>query len=132
MALLHSMFYFFFLYQSSLSWCTVIPDIWYNIERFSQTHLLMYLSWSTLTSVISTVYLFLYLFIYSDPSTFSVVVFPPLWDDGRISLNSVFLLLLLLNFVRGYMLKLMYVSFVINIRVSFIHLHGFQLLMLLH
>ena len=56
------------------------------------------------------------------------------WDDYiiwemfhvRISLNSV--LLLLVNFVCGFKLKLMYISLIINIRSNFTHLHGFQLL----
>ena len=49
---------------------------------------------------------------------------------GRISLNSV-LLLLLVNFVSGFRLKLVYISLKGNIRSSLIHLHGFQQLVLL-
>ena len=49
---------------------------------------------------------------------------------GRISLNLV-LLLLLVNFVSGFRLELMYVSLIENIRLISIHLHGFQLLVLL-
>ena len=49
---------------------------------------------------------------------------------GRISLNLV-LLLLLANFVSGFRLELVYVSLIENIRSSFTHLHGFQLLVLL-
>ena len=49
---------------------------------------------------------------------------------GRISLNSV-LLLLLVNFVSGFRLELIYISLMENIRSSLIHLHGFQLLVLL-
>ena len=49
------------------------------------------------------------------------------WED---SLHSV-LLLLLLNFVTGFMLKMMYISLIVNIRSNLIHLHGFQLLVLL-
>ena len=45
-------------------------------------------------------------------------------------LNSV-LLLLLVNFVSGFRLELMYISLIENIRSSLIHLHGFQLLVLL-
>ena len=49
---------------------------------------------------------------------------------GRISLNSV-LLLLLVNFVKGFRLEFMYISLTENIRSSLIHLHGFQLFVLL-
>ena len=49
---------------------------------------------------------------------------------GRITLNSV-LLLLLLNFLRWFMLELIYVSLIESIRSSLTHLHGFQLLVLL-
>ena len=61
------------------------------------------------------------------------------WDGLRdclrdvpwgISLNSV-LLLLLVNFVSGFRLKLMYISLIVNIRSSLTHLHDFQLLVLL-
>ena len=44
---------------------------------------------------------------------------------GRISLNSV--LLLLVNFVNGFTLELMYISLIVSIRSSLNHLHGFQL-----
>ena len=46
---------------------------------------------------------------------------------GRISLNSV-LLLLLVNFVSGFRLEMMYISLIKSIRSSFTHLHGFLLL----
>ena len=46
---------------------------------------------------------------------------------GRISLNSE-LVLLPLNFVSGFRLKLMYISLIERIRSSLTHLHGFQLL----
>ena len=49
---------------------------------------------------------------------------------GRISLNLV-LLLLLVNFLSGFRLELMYISLIENIRPRLIHLHGFQLLVLL-
>ena len=49
---------------------------------------------------------------------------------GRISSNTVFLLLLV-NFVSGFRLGLMYISLIENIRSSLIHLQGFQLLVLL-
>ena len=49
---------------------------------------------------------------------------------GRISLNSV-LLLPLLNFVCGFWLESKYISLIVSIRSSLIHLHGFQLLVLL-
>ena len=61
------------------------------------------------------------------------------WDDlcdhlrdvhGRISLNLL-LLLLLVNFVNGFRLELMYIYHIENIRSSLIHLHGFQLPVLL-
>ena len=50
--------------------------------------------------------------------------------DGRISLNLV-LLLLLVNFVSGFRLELTYISLIENIRLSLIHLHSFQQLVLL-
>ena len=37
------------------------------------------------------------------------------------------LLLLLVNFVSGFRLELMYISLIENIRLSLSHLHGFQL-----
>ena len=40
-------------------------------------------------------------------------------------------LLLLVNFVSEFRLELMYISLIISIRLSLIHLHGFQLLVLL-
>ena len=49
---------------------------------------------------------------------------------GRISLNSV-LLLLLVNFVSGLRLELMYISLNESMWSSLTHLHGFHLLMLL-
>ena len=63
---------------------------------------------------------------------------PPDWDglrnhlrdNGKISLSSV-LLLLLVNSVDGVRLKLMYISLIVSIRSNFIHLHGFQLVVLL-
>ena len=49
---------------------------------------------------------------------------------GRISLNSM-LMLLLVNFVIWFRLELMYISLIKIIRSCLIHLHGFQLLVLL-
>ena len=49
---------------------------------------------------------------------------------GRISLNLV-LLLLLVNFVSGFRLELMYVSLIKSVRSGLTHLHDSQLLMLL-
>ena len=49
---------------------------------------------------------------------------------GRISLNSV-LLLLLVNFVSGFRLELMYIFLILSIRSNLTHLHGFQQLVLL-
>ena len=49
---------------------------------------------------------------------------------GRISLNSV-LLLLLVNFASGFRLELMYISLIVSIRSNLTHLHGFQQLVLL-
>ena len=50
---------------------------------------------------------------------------------GRVSLNLVFLLLLV-NFVSSrFRLELMYISLIENIRSHLIHIHGFQLLVLL-
>ena len=46
-------------------------------------------------------------------------------------LNSVLLLLLLVNFVSGFRLEFMYISLIENIRSNLTHLHGFQLLVLL-
>ena len=59
-------------------------------------------------------------------------VFVIIWEMfyGRISLNSV-LLLLLANFVSGLRLELMYISLIRSIRSSLTHLHSFQLLVLL-
>ena len=48
----------------------------------------------------------------------------------RISLNSV-LLQLLVNFVSGFRLELVYITLIVSIRSSLTHLHGFQLLVLL-
>ena len=56
------------------------------------------------------------------------------WEDiskGRISLNSVFLLLLV-NSVSGFRLELMYISLIVSIKSSLTNLHGFQLLVQLH
>ena len=47
------------------------------------------------------------------------------------SLNSVLLLLLLVSFVSGFKLELMYISLIESIRSSLTHHHGFQLLVLL-
>ena len=60
-------------------------------------------------------------------------VFKIIWEmfNGRLSLNLVLLLLLLLNYVSGFRLELMYISLIVNVRSSLIHLHGFQLLVLL-
>ena len=44
---------------------------------------------------------------------------------GGISLNSV-LLLLLVNFVSGFRLELMYISLIVSITSNLTHLHGFQ------
>ena len=49
---------------------------------------------------------------------------------GRISLNPV-LLLLLVNFLSGFRLELMYISLIVSIRSSLTYLHGFQMLVLL-
>ena len=49
------------------------------------------------------------------------------WED---TLNSV-LLLLLVNFVSGFTLELMYISLVVSIRSNLTHPHGFQQLALL-
>ena len=45
---------------------------------------------------------------------------------GRISLNSV-LLLLLVNFLSRFRLELMYISLIASIRSSLTHLHGYRL-----
>ena len=50
--------------------------------------------------------------------------------NGCITLNLV-LLLLLVNFVSGFRLELMYISLIVNIRSSLFHFHGFQLIVLL-
>ena len=47
-----------------------------------------------------------------------------LFDHWRISLNSV-LLLLLVNFVSGFRLELMYISLIISERSSLTHFHVF-------
>ena len=51
-----------------------------------------------------------------------------LWED---IFKLLVLLLLLVNFVSGFRLELMYISLIENIRSSLIHLCGFQLLVLL-
>ena len=60
------------------------------------------------------------------------MVFVIMWEvfHGRIPLDSV-LLLLLVNFLSGFRLELMYISLIERIRSSLTHLHGFQLLVLL-
>ena len=59
-------------------------------------------------------------------------VFVIIWEmfHRGISLNSV-LLLLLMNFVSGFGLELMYISLIESIKSSLTYLHGFQLLVLL-
>ena len=61
------------------------------------------------------------------------MVFIIIWKmfHERISLNSV-LLLQLVSFASGFRLELMYISLIESIRSSLTHLHGFQLLVLLH
>ena len=59
------------------------------------------------------------------------------WDGLRDHLKDVpwedifKLLLLLVNFMSGFRLELMYISLTISIRSNFIHLYGFQMLVLL-
>ena len=65
------------------------------------------------------------LFLCSDANICSVMDV-----HGRIPLSSV-LLLLLVSFLSGLGLELMYISLTENTRSSLIHLHGFQLLVLL-
>ena len=48
----------------------------------------------------------------------------------KISLSSV-ILLLLVNFMSGFRLELMYISFIVSNRSSLTHLHGFQQFVLL-
>ena len=99
------------------------------------------------------------LFISSDASIYSTTAFPPLGNSdhvvvsvsidflslkmrcpislhslslfhGRISLNSV-LLLLLVNFVSGFRMESMHICLIVSIRSSLTHLHGFELFVLL-
>ena len=49
----------------------------------------------------------------------------------KVSLSSVLLLLLLVNFLTRCRLELMYISLIVSIRSSLTPLHGFQLLILL-
>ena len=60
------------------------------------------------------------------------MVFVIIWEllHGRISLCLV-LLQLLVNFMSRFRLELMYIPLIVSIRSSLIHLHGFQLHMLL-
>ena len=60
------------------------------------------------------------------------MVFRIIWEmfHGSISLNLLSLLLLV-NYVSGFRLELMYMSHIISIRSNLTHLHGFQQLMLL-
>ena len=69
-------------------------------------------------------------FLSSETSICSAMAFPPLGLHGRISLRSV-LLLLLVNFMSGFRLELIYISLMENIRSSLTHLHVLQLLVLL-
>ena len=48
------------------------------------------------------------------------------WEDIKLVL-----LLLLVHFLSGFRLVLIYISFIINVRSSLMHLHGFQLPLLL-
>ena len=59
-------------------------------------------------------------------------VFLIIWEmfHFKISSNSV-LLLLLVNFVSGFRLELMYIFLIVSIRSNLTHLHGFQQLVLL-
>ena len=61
------------------------------------------------------------------------MVFVTIWETfhGRVSLNSVLLLLLLVDFLSDFRFDLMYTSFIASIRSSITYLHGFQLLVLL-
>ena len=55
LALLHSVSYFFFLYQSPLSLCMLFDSIYITLMRFSlSTHVLVCLSLETLKSIIRT------------------------------------------------------------------------------
>ena len=60
------------------------------------------------------------------------MVYVIIWEmfHGRLSWNSV-CLLLLVNFVSGFRLVLMYISLIESIRLNLTQLHGFQLLVLL-
>ena len=60
--------------------------------------------------------------------TVSVIIWEML--HGRISINSI-LLLLLVNLVSEVRFELMYISLIVNIRSTFTQLHGSQLLLLL-
>ena len=61
------------------------------------------------------------------------MVFVIIWEmfHGRISLNSV-LLLLLANSVSGFRLEMMCMSFIVSIRSNLTHPYGFQQLVLAH
>ena len=48
-------------------------------------------------------------------------------DGLRDHLRDIVLLLLLVNFVRGFRLEIMYISFIVNIKSSPTHFHGFLL-----
>ena len=66
-----------------------------------------------------------YDYSHADGDSFGII-----WEmfHGRILLN-LGLLLLLVNFVSGFRLELMYISLIISIRSSLTHLHDFQLLL---
>ena len=71
----------------------------------------------------------------SNPETILVLIgfnLVIIWEmfHGGVSLYST-LLLLLVNFVSGFRLELMYISLMISIRSNLTYLHGFQLLVLL-
>ena len=109
LALLHSVSYFFFLYRSpSSSLCTVFDSVSSNIDEV--------LSVNPSANV----------FVFGD---FNVHHKDWLTYSGG-TLNLV-LLLLLVNFVSGFRLELMYISLIVSIRSNLTHLHGFQQLVLL-
>ena len=128
LALLHSMSYFFFLYQSTSLW-TVFDVILSNIDEVLSIN-------PSANAFVFGECNFLDLFIYSDACILSSVTIGKFWSyccliwkmfPGRISLNKV----LVLNSVSRFRLEMMYISLIINIRSSFIYPHDFQLLVLL-
>ena len=152
LALLHSMSYLFFLYRSSSSsWSTIFDSVSSNIDEVLAINL-------SANLFDLTVYYKKHWLTYSDgtdgpgelccnfcsSNDLTQMANFPTWIPDcdcqsllfwiylyeKISLTFVHLLLLV-NFVSGFRLELMYISLIVSIRPSLTHLHRFLLLVLL-